>query len=55
MKARGIQKLRIYTMMQNLFSIDNLGDMKIDPEITSDSGVQYPTNRVINVGVNLTF
>lgn len=55
MKPRGIQKLRIYTMMQNLFSIDNLGDMKIDPEITSDSGVQYPTNRVINVGVNLTF
>ncbi|MNS90356.1 TonB dependent receptor [compost metagenome] len=55
MKPRGIQKLRIYTMMQNLFSIDNLGDMKIDPEITSDSGVQYPTNRVINVGVTLTF
>jgi hypothetical protein len=55
MKPRGIQKLRIYTMMQNLFSIDNLGDMKIDPEITSDSGVQYPTNKVINVGVTLTF
>ncbi|UIR54735.1 TonB-dependent receptor [Sphingobacterium sp. SRCM116780] len=55
MKPAGIQRLRIYTMMQNLFSIDNLGEMKIDPEITSDSGIQYPTNRVINLGVNLTF
>lgn len=54
-KRIGIQKARIYTMIQNLFSIDNLGDMEIDPEITTDSGIQYPTNRVFNVGVNLTF
>ncbi|MCL4640541.1 MAG: TonB-dependent receptor [Olivibacter sp.] len=51
----GLQNLRVYSMMQNLFSIDNLGDMKIDPEITSDSNLQYPTNRVFNLGVNLVF
>jgi hypothetical protein len=49
----GMSKARLYTMAQNLFSIDNLDG--IDPEITSDSGVQYPTNRVISVGVNVTF
>lgn len=51
----GFRNIRVYSMMQNVFSIDNLGEMKIDPEITSESGIQYPTNRVINVGLNLTF
>lgn len=51
----GLKNLRIYSMMQNLFSIDNLGRMKIDPELTADSGIQYPTNKVINVGLNITF
>ncbi|WP_201288627.1 SusC/RagA family TonB-linked outer membrane protein [Sphingobacterium composti] len=51
----GMKNVRIYSMMQNVFSIDNLGKMEIDPEITAESGVQYPTNRVINVGLNLTF
>lgn len=50
-----MQKLRIYASMQNLFSIDNLGSIDVDPEITSGSGVQYPTNRVISIGCNLTF
>jgi TonB-linked SusC/RagA family outer membrane protein len=52
-KRAGMSKMRVYTMAQNLFSIDNLNG--IDPEITSGSGVQYPTNRVISVGVNVTF
>lgn len=54
-KRWGMKNLRIYSMMQNLFSIDNLGEMKIDPELTADSGIQYPTNRVINVGLTVTF
>ena len=49
----GISKVRLYTMAQNVFSIDNLNG--IDPEITSGSGVVYPTNRVISIGVNVTF
>lgn len=51
----GMQKARFYTSLQNLFSIDNLGDVQMDPEITSGSGLQYPTNRVISFGCNLTF
>jgi TonB-linked SusC/RagA family outer membrane protein len=51
----GIYKLRIYTQMQNLFSIDNLGDLELDPEVTSGSGVQYSTNRIINTGISITF
>lgn len=51
----GIKQFRVYTMMQNLFSIDNLGEMEIDPELTSDSGIQYPTNKVYNIGVNVVF
>lgn len=49
----GMSRARIYAMGQNLFAIDNLDG--IDPEITSASGVQYPTNRVLSVGVNVTF
>jgi TonB-linked SusC/RagA family outer membrane protein len=52
-KKAGMSKVRLYTMAQNVFSIDNLNG--IDPEITSGSGVQYPTNRVVSVGVNVTF
>lgn len=51
----GIEKVRLYTSMQNLFSFDNLGDIEMDPEITSGSGLQYPTTRVISFGFNLTF
>lgn len=51
----GIQRLRIYTLMQNLFSIDNLGYYDIDPETASTAGFDYPTMRIINFGFNLTF
>lgn len=51
----GMEKARVYTSMQNLFSLDNLGDIDMDPEITSGSGLQYPTTRMISFGVNLTF
>ena len=54
-KKAGIEKVRFYSLMQNLFSIDNLGDIEIDPEITDRTGVHYPTLRMINFGVNLTF
>jgi TonB-linked SusC/RagA family outer membrane protein len=50
-----IDRLRVYTQIQNLFSIDNLGEIEIDPELTGGSGVQYPTSRVINIGVSITF
>jgi TonB-linked SusC/RagA family outer membrane protein len=54
-KKAGMEKVRVYSLMQNLFSIDNLGEVEIDPEIVGNSGVHYPTLRMVNFGVNLTF
>ncbi len=49
----GMSKARVYAMGQNLMAIDNMEG--IDPEISSGSGVVYPTNRVLSVGINVTF
>lgn len=55
LKRTGITKVRIYANGFNLFSIDNVGDLGIDPETQSNNGLDYPSVRVYNVGVNLTF
>jgi TonB-linked SusC/RagA family outer membrane protein len=49
-----IQRTRFYLNAFNLFSIDNLKEYSIDPEVIDDNGLQFPQNRVLNVGVNLT-
>ncbi|MAY89183.1 MAG: SusC/RagA family TonB-linked outer membrane protein [Pseudooceanicola sp.] len=49
-----IQKARVYVNGYNLFSLDNLKDFGVDPEISDDNGLQYPQNKFINVGVNLS-
>ena len=49
-----IQRARIYINAYNLFSIDNLREYAIDPEIVDDNGLQFPQNKVINVGINLS-
>jgi hypothetical protein len=54
-KKAGMDKVRFYSLMQNLFSIDNLGEIEIDPELVGNSGVHYPTLQTINFGVNITF
>ena len=38
----------------NLFSIDNLEEYGIDPEISDENGLQYPQNKFVNVGVNIS-
>ena len=50
-----IQKARIYFNAYNLFSFDNLKEYGVDPEVVDDNGLQFPQNKVINVGVNLSF
>ena len=50
-----IKRIRIYGNVYNLFSIDNLHEFGVDPEINDDNGLQTPQNRVYNVGFNLTF
>lgn len=53
-KAR-MQRARFYLNTFNLFSIDNVKDYDTDPEINDTNGLQYPQNKVINFGVNLSF
>tara|TARA_R110002050_G_scaffold171113_2_gene303113 strand:- start:19311 stop:22454 length:3144 start_codon:yes stop_codon:yes gene_type:complete len=50
----GLQKARFYVNGYNLFSIDNLSDFGIDPEVNDTNGLQYPQNKFVNVGVNLS-
>ncbi|MCW3078586.1 TonB-dependent receptor [Segetibacter sp.] len=50
-----IKRARIYVNAYNLFSIDNLKQYNIDPEITEGNGLQFPQMKNVNVGVNLTF
>lgn len=50
----GITGLRVYANASNLFSIDNVADLEIDPEIASGNGLVYPQPRLFNLGFNLT-
>ncbi|MDE3184341.1 MAG: TonB-dependent receptor [Bacteroidota bacterium] len=49
-----IQSARFYINGYDLFSIDNLSKYGVDPETIDDNGLQFPQNRVINVGINLS-
>jgi TonB-linked SusC/RagA family outer membrane protein len=50
-----MQRARIYANVYNAFSVDNLAKYNLDPETIDDNGLQFPQNRVINVGINLSF
>jgi TonB-linked SusC/RagA family outer membrane protein len=50
-----IQKARFYVNTYNLFSIDKLKKLGVEPEIMDENGLQYPQNRLVNLGVNLSF
>lgn len=49
-----ISRARVYLNAYNLFSIDNLKEFGVDPEVVDDNGIQFPQNRVLNVGINLS-
>ena len=50
-KKIGIEKLRVYISGQNLLTFSKM--KVIDPEV--DAGTSYPLQRVLNLGVTLTF
>lgn len=54
-KNISMSNVRIYCLMQNLFSIDNMHKYGLDPELTITSGSSYPTTRIVNIGSNITF
>jgi TonB-linked SusC/RagA family outer membrane protein len=49
-----VQRARFYLNAYNLFSIDNVRHLNIDPEVTSTNGYQFPQNKFVNAGINLT-
>jgi TonB-linked SusC/RagA family outer membrane protein len=49
-----MQRARVYINGYNLFSIDNLKQFGVDPEIENDNGLQYPQNKFVNVGISLS-
>lgn len=51
----GASRLRIYVNGTNLFTIDNVKDLEIDPEIVSSNGLVYPQQRLYTFGFNLSF
>ena len=53
--VRVFKKVRFYVNAYNLFSIDNVHQYSVDPEVNDDNGLQFPQNKYINAGVNLTF
>ncbi len=54
-KKAGLEKIRIYAEGQNLLTISKLTKYNIDPEQPGVSNGYYPQQRVISLGVNLTF
>ncbi len=52
-KTKILGSFRIYMAATNLFTITNV--QGIDPEQALESGLGYPTMRVINLGINIKF
>lgn len=50
----GVEAFRMYANGTNLFSIDNVKDYGIDPEIASENALVYPQQRLFNFGFNLS-
>lgn len=50
----GLRRLRVYARGTNLFSIDNVRDLEIDPEISSSNALVYPQQRMYTFGFNVT-
>jgi len=48
-----MQSVRIYLAGTNLLTFSNLPN--VDPEITNTSALNYPTTRIINVGITIKF
>lgn len=49
-----IQRARVYINGYNLFSIDNLDEFSVDPEVQDENGLQFPQSRIVNAGINIS-
>ncbi|MFW5754759.1 MAG: hypothetical protein ACOCV9_08140, partial [Marinilabiliaceae bacterium] len=55
MEQLGMANARFYVNANNLFSLDNVSHLGVEPEIMEENGLQYPQHKLVNVGVNLSF
>jgi TonB-linked SusC/RagA family outer membrane protein len=51
----GVSGLRVYVNATNLYVLSSVKDLEIDPEISSGNALVYPTQRLFNTGLSLTF
>lgn len=50
-----MSRARVFVSSYNLFALDNVHQFGIDPEVADENGLQYPQNKVVNVGFNVSF
>jgi TonB-linked SusC/RagA family outer membrane protein len=55
LQGLGSPNVRIYVNATNLFTIDNVKQFEIDPEITSSGGLVYPQQKLYTFGFNVSF
>ena len=49
-----MQKLRVFVNTYNMFSIDPLRSVGLEPEVQDDNGLQYPQHFIVNFGINIS-
>jgi TonB-linked SusC/RagA family outer membrane protein len=54
-KFAGLQNVRVYVQGMNLFTIDHLKDVDVDPETKNGNGAWYPIQRIFNFGIDITY
>jgi TonB-linked SusC/RagA family outer membrane protein len=54
-RVAGLQNVRIYAQGMNLFTIDGLRDVDVDPETRNGNGAWYPIQRIFNFGIDITY
>jgi TonB-linked SusC/RagA family outer membrane protein len=54
-RVAGLQNVRIYVQGMNLFTIDGLKDVDVDPETKNGDGAWYPIQRIFNFGIDITY
>lgn len=50
----GLSRFRMYVNATNLFTIDNVKEYEIDPEVANSNGLIYPQQKLFLVGFNLS-
>jgi TonB-linked SusC/RagA family outer membrane protein len=53
-RKAGLSRFRMFVNATNLFSLDNVKEYEIDPEVANSNGLIYPQQKLFLVGFNLS-